>query len=60
MGELSYAGEEDRWRKGHQVKLGDIFREGSEARRRFAKFYAALAIVIILTALILLALATRG
>lgn len=46
--------------RGHQVKLGDIFREGSEARRRFAKFYAALAIVIILTALVLLGLATRG
>ena len=42
------------------MKLGDIFREGSEARRRFGKFYAALAIVIILTALVLLGLATRG
>lgn len=42
------------------MKLSDIFKEGSEARRLFAKFYAVMAIVIILTALALLALATRG
>ncbi len=42
------------------MKLSDIFKEGSEARRLFAKFYAVMAIVTILTALALLALATRG
>lgn len=42
------------------MKLSDIFKEGSEARKLFAKFYAVMAIVIILTALALLALATRG
>ena len=43
-----------------RLKLSDIFREGSEARKLFAKFYAAAAIVIILTVLVLLAFATRG
>lgn len=42
------------------MKLSDIFKEGSEARRRFARFYAVIAIGIILTVLVLLALATRG
>ncbi|MCY4539780.1 MAG: hypothetical protein OXE52_16320 [Chloroflexi bacterium] len=42
------------------MKLGDIFKEGSEARKRFAQFYAVIAIVIIVLALVLLALATRG
>ena len=42
------------------MKLSDIFKEGSEARRLFAKFYAVLAIVTIIAALALLALATRG
>ena len=42
------------------LKLADIFKEGSEARRLFGKFYALGAIVVILTVLALLALATRG
>ena len=42
------------------MKLGDIFKEGSEARKRFAQFYAVAAILIILAVLLLLALATRG
>jgi len=42
------------------VKLSDIFKEGSDARKQFAKFYAVLAIAVILTVLVLLALATRG
>jgi len=42
------------------LKLGDIFREGSDARKLFAKFYAVGAIVVILIVLLLLALATRG
>ena len=42
------------------LKLSDIFREGSEARKLFGKFYAVAAIGIILFALVLLALATRG
>lgn len=42
------------------MKLGDIFKEGSEARKRFAQYYAVFAIVIIVSALVLLALATRG
>lgn len=46
--------------KDNHVKLSDIFKEGSEARKLFAKFYAVLAIAIILAALALLALATRG
>ncbi len=42
------------------MKLSDIFREGSEARRLFGRYYAIGAICIILIALLLLALATRG
>ncbi len=42
------------------LKLSDIFREGSEARRLFGKYYAVGAIVVILLVLALLALATRG
>ena len=42
------------------MKLGDIFKEGSDARKRFAQFYAVIAIVIIVMVLVLLALATRG
>ena len=42
------------------MKLSDIFREGSDARKLFAKYYAVAAIVIILTVLVLLAFATRG
>jgi len=42
------------------LKLSDIFREGSEARKLFAKFYAVGAIGVILAVLALLALATRG
>ncbi len=42
------------------MKLSDIFKEGSEARKLFGKFYAVAAIAVILTVLVLLALATRG
>ncbi|MCY3798733.1 MAG: hypothetical protein OXG23_00555 [Chloroflexi bacterium] len=42
------------------MKLSDIFREGSDARKLFAKFYAVAAIGIILTVLVLLAIATRA
>ena len=42
------------------MKLSEIFSEGSEARRLFGKFYAVGAIAVILLALLLLALATRG
>ena len=42
------------------MKLADIFKEGSEARKLFGKFYAFAAIAVILTVLVLLALATRG
>lgn len=42
------------------LKLSDIFKEGSEARKLFGKFYAVAAIAVILTVLVLLALATRG
>ena len=42
------------------MKLGDIFREGSEARKVFARYYAVLGILTILGVLLLLALATRG
>ena len=42
------------------MKLSEIFSEGSEARRLFGKFYAVGAIAVILLALVLLALATRG
>ena len=46
--------------KARTLKLSEIFSEGSEARRHFGKFYAVAAIGIILTVLVLLALATRG
>ena len=42
------------------MKLSDIFKEGSEARKLFGKFYAVAAILVILAVLVLLALATRG
>lgn len=42
------------------VKWSEIFKEGSQARKRFAQFYALIAIGIILAVLSLLALATRG
>lgn len=42
------------------LKLSDIFREGSEARKLFGKLYALAAIGVILLVLVLLALATRG
>ncbi len=45
---------------GTSMKLSDIFKEGSEARKRFAQFYAVFAIAGILTVLLLLALATRA
>ena len=43
-----------------RLKLSDIFREGSDSRKLFAKFYAVAAIVVILAVLVLLAIATRG
>ncbi|MCY3780577.1 MAG: hypothetical protein OXG78_09740 [Chloroflexi bacterium] len=42
------------------MKLADIFKEGSDARKLFGKLYALAAIGIILIVLVLLALATRG
>ena len=42
------------------MKISDIFKEGSEARQTFAKYYAVLAILIILSVIVLLGLATRG
>lgn len=42
------------------MKFSDIFREGSEARKRFGQVYAVVAIAVILTVLVLLALATRS
>lgn len=42
------------------MKLSDIFKEGSDARKRFAQSYAVFAIVIIVLVLILLDLTTRG
>ena len=48
------------WQKVTQVKLSDIFSEGSEARKLFGKYYAVGAIGIIMIGLVLLALATRG
>ena len=42
------------------MKLSDIFKEGSETRKLFGKFYAVAAIAVILAVLVLLALATRG
>lgn len=42
------------------LRLSDIFKEGSDARKLFGKFYAIAAIAVILTVLVLLALATRG
>ncbi len=42
------------------MKLSDIFREGAEARKLFAKVYAVAGILLILAVLLLLALATRG
>lgn len=38
----------------------EIFSEGSEARQTFGKYYAILAIIVILSVLTLLALATQG
>lgn len=39
---------------------GEIFKEGSDARQIFAKYYSVIAIVTILAVLALLALATQG
>ena len=41
-------------------QIADIFKEGSEARQTFGKYYSIIAIIVILTVLTLLALATRG
>jgi len=38
----------------------EIFKEGSDARRRFGRVYAVAAIVVILLVLVLLEIATRG
>lgn len=46
--------------KAATVRLSDIFKEGSDARKLFGKFYAVGAIAVILAVLALLALATRG
>ena len=42
------------------MKLSDIFKEGSEARQTFARYYSVIAILTVLSVLVLLALATRG
>lgn len=42
------------------MKLSDIFKEGSDARKRFAQVYAVIAIATIVSILVLLALASRG
>ena len=46
--------------RAKHLKLSEIFKEGSEARRFFGKIYALAAIGIILIVLLLLGLATRG
>ncbi len=46
--------------KADTVRLSDIFKEGSDARKLFGKLYAVGAILVILAVLALLALATRG
>ena len=46
--------------KFNKDKILEIFKEGSEARRTFAKYYSVIAILTILTVLLLLALATQG
>ena len=46
--------------KVHTLKVSEIFKEGSDARRAFGKLYAVAAIGVIITVLVLLALATRG
>ena len=46
--------------KNRLQNLTDIFVEGSQARQTFAKYYSVIAIIIILSMLALLALATRG
>lgn len=42
------------------MKLSEIFTEGSEARQTFGKYYAIVAIIVVLSVLGLLALATQG
>jgi hypothetical protein len=42
------------------MKFADIFKEGSETRQTFAKYYSVVAILTILSVIMLLALATRG
>ena len=42
------------------MKIADIFKEGSEARARFARYYALVTIGVIIVVLVLLAIATRG
>ena len=47
-------------KKSTQFHFADIFKEGSETRQIFARYYSVLAIVVLLSVLALLALATRG
>lgn len=47
-------------KENRMQNLMDIFKEGSQARQTFAKYYSVLAILAILTVLVLLALATQG
>ncbi len=42
------------------MKLNEIFTEGTESRQAFGKYYAILAIIVILSVLGMLALATQG
>ena len=42
------------------MKFADIFKEGSETRQTFARYYSVIAILVILSVLAMLALATRG
>jgi len=43
-----------------KFQFSDIFKEGSDTRQIFARYYSVLAIVVVLTVLVLLALATQG
>jgi|GEM_PF-6086137 len=43
-----------------QFRFADIFKEGSETRQIFARYYSVIAILVVLSVLVLLALATRG
>ena len=47
-------------KKNIMDSFAEIFQEGSDARQTFGKYYAVVAIIVILTVLGLLALATQG